>query len=418
MKISYTEAQNKIFFETPERFVTVAKGRRFGFTRGAASFMVEELLDGRSWLWVDTVNSNIQRYFERYFQPILKELPSEIWSWSKQDKKLIINGVYLDMRSADNPENIEGFGYYGVLLNEAGIILKNRYLWENAIRPMLLDNSKSRAIVGGVPKGKNLFYELAQKGIGGDKDWAHLQFTSYDNPFLNADDIQDLESELGNSPQVIRQEIYGEFVDNTTNELIPYGEILKAVQRQDVDGRGSRIWGVDVARFGDDSSVIAMRSGYYLEQLHKYQGLDTIELANKIYGLYNQAYEKPHGIFVETNGIGAGLYDLLNSYGLPVLPADVAESAESEICFNKRMEMYWELSRALPNMHLPDDKTLSADLSQIEYFYTNNGKMQLESKKELKKRLGRSPDSGDAVALTFFRKVFVGVVEEQYWGAR
>ncbi len=83
----------------------------------------------------------------------------------------IINSV-CDFRSADKPENIEGFGYELIILNEAGIILKNRRLWEESIRPMILDY-KAKVIIGGTPKGKrvkktnetHLFYELFQRGL-------------------------------------------------------------------------------------------------------------------------------------------------------------------------------------------------------------------------------------------------------------
>ena len=61
----------------------------------------------------------------------------------------------MDFRSADKPENIEGFGYALIILNEAGIILKNRRLWEETIRPMAMDY-KAKVIIGGTPKGKRV----------------------------------------------------------------------------------------------------------------------------------------------------------------------------------------------------------------------------------------------------------------------
>lgn len=416
IEVTYTKAQEEIFFNSKARFLTVTKGRRFGFTRGAAQFVIEELLEGRNWLWVDTVNSNIQRYFERYFMPILRDLPSEIYKWNMQDKKLKLANSYLDMRSADNPENIEGFGYDGVLLNEAGIILNDRYLWENAIRPMMLDNPNSRAIIGGVPKGKNLFFELAQKGISGVKDWEHKSFTSYDNPYINKESIDELIEELGGSENVIKQEIFGQFVDSVTSELFSFDALNIATKRVDVDESGARVWGVDVARFGDDSSVIAKRHGYKVYPLNVYHGLDTIALAHKIKHLYELEALKPHAIFVETNGIGAGVFDLCFSYGLPVLPADVARSSTVESFYNKRMQMYWDLSQALNHLSLPEDRMLLGDLGVVEYFYANNGKMQLESKREMKKKHGRSPDRSDAVALTFYERVHLRVEEAYYEG--
>src|SRR3989304_5607657 len=152
-------AQQEVF-DCPARYVIDAKGRRFGFTKGASNFTIKSALAGtyKKGLWVDTVNANIERYVERYFIPALRKLPPNLWHWRKQQKILEIKNFYMDFRSADTPETIEGFGYDLAILNEAGIILKNRYLWDNAIRPMLWDY-RPRTVIGGTPKGKGVFHE-------------------------------------------------------------------------------------------------------------------------------------------------------------------------------------------------------------------------------------------------------------------
>jgi hypothetical protein len=98
------------------------KGRRLGATQGAAAAMIEYMLEGHSILWGDTIATNINRYIERYFEPILKrnKIP---YDWRKTAKSLHVGTGYIDFRSADKPENWEGFGYRTVFLNEAGIIL-------------------------------------------------------------------------------------------------------------------------------------------------------------------------------------------------------------------------------------------------------------------------------------------------------
>ena len=84
-----------------------------------------------------------------------------MWNWRKQQKILEINGAYIDFRSIDNPENLEGMGYDKGFLNEAGIILKNEYLWNNAIKPMFWDFPNVKVVIGGTPKGKGIFHELS-----------------------------------------------------------------------------------------------------------------------------------------------------------------------------------------------------------------------------------------------------------------
>jgi hypothetical protein len=228
VKLTYTPKQNEMFFNMPAdtRFQIVTKGRRFGATRGACHAFIEWALDGQHLLWGDTVNTNIDRYYERYFLPALRkmELP---YNYQKQQKQLTILNGYIDFRSADRPENWEGFGYDKIFLNEAGIILKNKYLYSNAVLPMLMDNPKSQLIAAGVPKGKidrnrdeHPFYTLYKAAKNGSPGYNLMEFTSYDNPLMTKEDIQELEAEIRRmSPEMVDQEIYGKFVDGVTATL-------------------------------------------------------------------------------------------------------------------------------------------------------------------------------------------------------
>jgi len=227
IEINFLENQKEIFLRCIEKFRIVAKGRRFGFTRGLALYVIHRAIrKSESILWVDTSYSNITRYIERYFLPILKRYPADDWSWLKTRGEMkILNGeleTVIDFRSADRPENIEGFGYSLIVLNEAGIILKNERLWLESIRPMMLDY-QAEAIIGGTPKGKrakgkeHLFYTLFKKAKK-ENNWFALNYSTYDNEIIEAEDIKELESEL---PQhLIRQEIYGEFIEEEESEII------------------------------------------------------------------------------------------------------------------------------------------------------------------------------------------------------
>ena len=67
--LTYTPWQKEVFFENTARFTTTEKGRRVGFTKGIANATIEWLLEGKKVLWVDTITSNLQRYYERYLLP-------------------------------------------------------------------------------------------------------------------------------------------------------------------------------------------------------------------------------------------------------------------------------------------------------------------------------------------------------------
>lgn len=227
---SYTAAQEKIFLKSTAQYTLVPKGRRAGVTYGAMLYCIEALLDGKQILWVDTIQANLDVLYRRYFQPILLKIKPEYYQYRVQmhDLSLLNGNIYF--RSAEKPENIEGFSYDIIILNEAGIILKGqrgRDLWFNSIYPMVMDYA-ARVFFIGTPKGRkarraelsdsgySLYYELCCKaGLDKrdpDKDWTCMSgFTAHDNPFLNA---EAREAFISDVPAYIRdQEVSGLFVD-------------------------------------------------------------------------------------------------------------------------------------------------------------------------------------------------------------
>lgn len=240
LNLQYTEPQLNFLFNHKKgvRFIVVPAGRRFGKTKGIANASIEWVLEGKTILWGDTISGNIDRYVDRYFKPELIKAGLE-YSYSTQKKVLTldIGGGYIDFRSADRPENWEGFGYDIILLNEAGIILKNDYLYTNAVLPMLMDSPGSILIAIGTPKGKETkenkehrYFSLYKRAVDNDPSYELFQYSSYDNPFLSQKDIKELEQEMKlMNPAMVRQEIYGEFVDGAAGEL--WDEVIIERQR-------------------------------------------------------------------------------------------------------------------------------------------------------------------------------------------
>lgn len=230
LDLSYSKAQIQVFF--PEtffpKFTVVRKGRRVGLTRGASQALIEYGLDETLWflpkgpvyfMWADTVSSNIDRYFERYFQPILKQLPDDLWSWEQTKRILKVGRATIDFRSADRPENWEGFGYHIIFLNEAGIILEDDYLYDNAVLPMLMDFPNTKLIAAGVPKGKrhkkgiHKFFTIYEASLTDKVNYRSFQFSSYANPFIDKEAVDLIANAYDELTR--KQEIEGEFVDTT-----------------------------------------------------------------------------------------------------------------------------------------------------------------------------------------------------------
>lgn len=240
LNLKYTENQEKFLFNHKKdaRFIVVPCGRRWGKTKGAANGTIEWMIEGNKLLWGDTISSNIDRYVDRYFKPELNKAEIK-YNWSTQKKLLELPeyGGYTDFRSADRPENWEGFGYDKIILNEAGIILKNDYLYTNAVLPMLMDSPGSKLFAIGTPKGKvakenkeHRYFSMYKRCLDKDPLYDLFQFSSYDNPFLGNDDVKALEDEMNlMNPQMVRQEIYADFVDGAAGEL--WDEVMIERQR-------------------------------------------------------------------------------------------------------------------------------------------------------------------------------------------
>jgi hypothetical protein len=170
--------------------------------------------------------------------------------------------------------------------------------------------------------------------------------------------------------------------------------------------------GVDVARFGDDKSVIRFRRGPDARSIAplKFRGLDNMQLAARI-GEVNERY-RPDAIFIDQGGNGAGVVDRCRYLRMPVTGVDFGSApdrlqigVQGAIGFaNKRAEMWGMMKEWLPGGIIDKDPELMSDLPAVEYGYVmRDGKdvIILERKEDMKKRGLSSPDDGDALALTF-----------------
>lgn len=405
LDITYTRAQSEMFHECTHRRRIITKGRRLGFTRGGSQAYIEWMLESpKVMMWGDTVNGNIDRYVERYWQPVLKKLPNTLWEYSKQAKKMYIGDSVCDFRSADNPANWEGFGYDYILLNEAGIILKNPYLYENAVRPMLLDSPESVLIAGGTPKGRTppVFHDLWRMQMEGHEDFKSFQYSSYDNPFLPRNEIDEMIREM--SDVIVRQEIYGEFIDQSEDQFIDGDIIQEAVERvlpSHAYHASVKVLGIDIARFGADQTVLYFRQGMETMKIIKKRGLDTTQCVQLIAGHINDW--EPDGVLIDI-GYNPGVYDGLKDLRFKVIPIQFGAKSSDPYYRNLRAEMWGRMRNWLAEGgSIPDDRELRQHLIAQTYKFSGNDGSQilLTSKDDMKKDGHPSPDVADALALTF-----------------
>ena len=239
--------------------------------------------------------------------------------------------------------------------------------------------------------------------------WNHIQIDSRTCKMANQEQLSQWVDDYGEDSDFVRVRVKGEFPRAGNLQFIPSDHVAEARSRsvsRSVYFHMPVLLGVDVARFGDDQSVICVRQGRKVIEIGKYRNLDTVQLVAKVIEKIKQF--KPQCTFVDVVGIGAGVVDQLVNLGYSILEVNAASTPDDpERYLNKRAEMWGQMKEWLAGeVDIPDDPELSDELTGLEYGYTaTKFQIQLEKKEDMKKRGLSSPDCGDALALTFAEHV-------------
>ena len=247
------------------------------------------------------------------------------------------------------------------------------------------------------------FYDIHRKAHGLENWWTrHVKVEeAVAAGRINPDWVESTRKQWGEDSPVFQARVLGEFPDQESDALISLAWVT-AAREQEVEPTGEPNVGCDIARFGTDDSSMIGRQGDVVLGAETWHGNDTMQTTGKI---KNRGWKAN----VDVIGVGAGVVDRLKEQGFPVNGVNVGESAiDKEHFKNLRAELYWnlrdrfkdgeiDLSRIQQNVY----DRLSGELTSIKYKYTSKGQIQIEAKKEMKKRLGRSPDLADALMLAF-----------------
>jgi len=185
-------------------------------------------------------------------------------------------------------------------------------------------------------------------------------------------------------------------------------EVIMSARKCETEAVGALLIGVDPARFGDDRTSIVRRRGRVAYKIENYLKKNTMEIAGIVHKIIID--EQPDKVFVDVVGLGAGVYDRLVELGHRdvVVAANASLTAlNSQKYSNRRAEMWGLMKEWLIEQpaQIPDDDVLHADLCGPKYTFDSNGRLVIEKKELMKKRGIRSPDSADALSLTFFYPV-------------
>lgn len=243
--------------------------------------------------------------------------------------------------------------------------------------------------------------------------WNHRQVDSRDVAITNKKQIQEWIDDYGEDSDFVRVRVRGVFPRAGSTQFIDGERVFNAAHREvDSSWRDPIVVGVDVARFGDDQSVIRTRVGRDLRQFEplKFRGMDTMQLAARVAEHCNNiqkvAGRQPDAVFIDGGGVGGGVVDRLRQLGFDVHEVNFGGKAnDSRKYADKGAEMWGTLREALEYCAIPDDPDLHTDLTSREYGFDKAGRIRLESKDDMKKRGLASPDDGDSCGLLYAQPV-------------
>lgn len=388
------------FHDRKERFAALVCHRRAGKTVAS----VNDLIRGAALCKLPN-----PRF--AYIAPFYKQAKDIAWSYMRQGVAPLLqygatiteselrvdlpNGGRVKLYGADNPDSLRGIYLDGVVLDEPAQI--DPTLWPEIIRPALADRL-GWAVFVGTPKGRNAFYQVwrdAQKA----PDWFTMLLRASETGLL-------LESELAAARSLMseaqyRQEFECSFHEPDVAQFILHEEVDAALARSENVDTAPVVFGLDVARFGDDRTVLLVRVGNRVHRIHAWRGLDTMQTAMEVAAKANEY--RPTTIFVDGAGVGGGVVDRMKELGYSVVDVNAGSRAMDDQRFlNRRAEMWHNMKVWLKERgSIPNEAELVDDLLAPLYKYDAASRIQLERKEDMKARGLPSPDYGDALALTF-----------------
>jgi hypothetical protein len=354
-----------------------------------------------------------------YIAPFREQAKSVAWDLLKQyarnipgvdvrESELKVdlpNGSSIRLFGADNADALRGHGFDGVVIDEVADIEPS--VWGEVIRPALSDR-RGWALFIGTAKGINLFSELYYKAARQDEGyegWYAKRLTVYETDnALHPDEVEAARRDM--TPSQFAAEYLCEFSAGGTDILIPGDRVEDSANRvlheSAYAGFGIAL-GVDPARFGDDSTAFVLRQGPVAFGLRREHGLDTMEVADIALAIAEE--HQVEAILVDDGGLGAGVVDRMRQIGRAPIAVNFGTRSAVVKYANTRARLWGEMAEWLKHGVIPNDLQLKTDLSAPTFKFDAQHRVVLESKADMKKRGLKSPDAGDALALTFYAPI-------------
>ena len=356
-----------------------------------------------------------------------KSLVKDLLKWTKTKVYMVGDDKrwFATAKTATKPENMQGFheDHMLIVVDEASGVADPIM---EAILGTLTGKDNKLLMCGNPNRLEGVFYD----SHNGDRDKFHThKVSSMDSKRTSQENIEMLLNKYGRESDVARVRIFGDFPKGALDSLISLETVECAcgctLPEKEIETSNILHIGCDVARFGDDKTVITPRIAGKIFQFKKYSKKSTMETAGNVILMckeYMKKYPKLKKcvIKVDDTGVGGGVTDRIREVvaeeRLPysVIPVNNGASATDDYYANLGSQIWGMLRDALEEnfshmiqgetvtLEMPNDAEMIKQLSSRRQKITSKGKIQLESKDDMKKRGLGSPDIADSVTLAFY----------------
>ena len=245
---------------------------------------------------------------------------------------------------------------------------------------------------------------------GDKKRWVTRNVDSREAKMTNKAELNEWIETYGIDSDFVRIRVLGQFPRAGAMQFIA-GDVVERAMLGEVPYEAwcmqPVVIGVDVARYGDDKTIIVIRQGRKVHEFRKFRELNTMQVAAEVVGAMKD-YAGAAAIFVDGVGVGAGVVDRLQMLGHPVIEINGGSTAFDDVTYyNKTAEMWDRMRQWLRSgADLPaKDQEMRLALTGREYYFDDKERIRLERKADMKKRGLASPDEGDGLAHTFAEEI-------------
>lgn len=343
-------------------------------------------------MWITKLPDYLQELFDITSDHIrIKSMPTEAFISARTS-------------SIDKPEALAGIHAARVLLviDEASGVPEAVY---KAAAGSMSTSNATTVLIGNPTRNSGYFFDTHHVL----RDWWEtMHISCIGNENVDKDFIESIRRQYGEDSNEYRIRVLGDFPVDDGSSYIPRNLVEAAMERDmEVSVETPEVWGLDVARTGNDRVALAKRRGPVVSEVTAWKGKDLMGTVGLVKNLWDHTDPKlrPEEILVDVIGLGAGVVDRLIELGLPAVGVNVSE-AVGMLGHGTRMrdELWYRGRMALTEygFSLPYDEELASDLTTPTAEYMSNGRLKVEGKREMKKRGYPSPDKADAVLLTLY----------------